>query len=57
MKEYEVVRKPDNETIDIVFGYSKADAFKRSGYDPRVIALSAAGMPTDRNTNTKENYQ
>ena len=57
MKEYEVVRKSDNETIDIVFGYSKADAFKRSGYDPRVIALSAAGMPTDRNTNTKENYQ
>ena len=33
MKEYEVVRKSDNETIDIVFGYSKADAFKRSGYE------------------------
>ena len=33
MKEYEVIRKSDNETIDIVFGYSKADAFKRSGYN------------------------
>ena len=33
MKEYEVIRKSDNETIDIVFGYSKADAFKRSEYN------------------------
>ena len=33
MKEYEVIRKSDNETVDIVFGYSKADVFKRSGYN------------------------
>ena len=33
MKEYEVIRKCDNETVDIVFGYSKADAFTRSGYN------------------------
>lgn len=33
MKEYEVIRKSDNETVDIVFGYSKADAFTRSGYN------------------------
>ena len=33
MKEYEVIRKSDNETIDIVFGYSKSDAFKRSRYN------------------------
>ena len=33
MKEYEVIRKSDNETVDIVFGYSNAAAFKRSGYN------------------------
>ena len=33
MREYEVVRKSDNETVDIVFGYSKADGYKRSGYN------------------------
>lgn len=33
MREYEVVRKSDNETVDIVFDYNKADAFKRSGYN------------------------
>ena len=39
MREYEVVRKTDNETIDIVFGYNQADAFKRSGYDPESYSL------------------
>ena len=57
MREYDVIRKSDNETVDIVFGYNQADAFKRSGYDPKAIVLSVAGMPTNRNTNIKENYQ
>lgn len=39
MKEYEVIRKSDNKTIDIVFGYNQADAFKRSGYDPESYSL------------------
>lgn len=39
MREYDVIRKSDNETIDIVFGYNQADAFKRSGYDPENYSL------------------
>lgn len=33
MREYEVVRKSDNETVDIIFGYNQADAFARSNYN------------------------
>lgn len=33
MREYEVIRKSDNETVDIIFGYDQADAFARSIYN------------------------
>ena len=39
MREYDVIRKFDNETIDIVLGYNQADAFKRSGYAPESYSL------------------
>ena len=40
MREYDVIRKSDNETVDIVFGYNQVDAFKRSGYDPENYSLA-----------------
>lgn len=33
MREYEVIRISDNETVDIIFGYNQSDAFARSGYN------------------------
>ena len=39
MREYDVIRKSDNEPVDIAFGYNQADAFKRSGYDPKSYSL------------------
>ena len=39
MREYDVIRKSDNETVDIIFGYNQADAFKRSDYDPENYIL------------------
>ena len=39
MREYDVIRKADNKIIDIVYGYSQADAFKRSGYNSESYSL------------------
>lgn len=33
MREYEVIRISDNETVDIIYGYSQSDAYARSGYN------------------------
>ena len=39
MREYDVIRKSDNKTVDLIFGYSESDAFARSGYDPKNYIL------------------
>ena len=39
MREYDVIRKSDNKTVDLIFGYSESDAFARSGYGPKNYIL------------------
>lgn len=39
MREYDVIRKSDNKTVDLIFGYSESDAFARSRYDPKNYIL------------------
>ena len=39
MREYEVIRISDNETVDIIYSYSQSDAYARSGYEPENYIL------------------